>query len=283
MHPASSALHAPPSDGTLRKPPRAPSAAPPPAPRFTLRPPIFRSLAYSSSLALHRRHRPQSASPRLARPATPLLLPLPPLLGHPAPPPPLTILLSSARSPCAATPDSWRRSPGTPTASPLLLLVALSGSSPSTTSLAIPVSLPALPPGRRRFLPASPTPSTASTGPWFYPPTWVCLSPTAILYPWSAALPRRPSSSSPRSPSVLTAPCRPARHCLARDPLLAKSTTTIKQMPSPLPPCCSSLCSPPPPPQSTFASVSPSTGLSCSICPNSSAVRLRGAEVQTMA
>ncbi|TKV94749.1 hypothetical protein SEVIR_9G316000v4 [Setaria viridis] len=232
--------------------------------------------------------RPQSASPRLARPATPLPLPPPPplpppLLGRPAPPPPPAILLSSARSPCAATPDPRRRSPRTPTASPLLLLVALSGSSPSTTSLAIPVSLPALPPGRRRFLPASPPPSTASTGPWFCPPTWVCLSPTAILYPWSAALPRRPSSSSPRSPSALTAPRRPARQCLARDPLLDKSTATIKQMPPPLHPCCSSLCSPPPPPQSTFASVSPSTGSSCGICPNSSAVRLRGAEVQAMA
>ncbi|RCV30650.1 hypothetical protein SETIT_6G111900v2 [Setaria italica] len=32
---------------------------------------MFPSLAYSSSLARHRRRRPQSASPRLARPATP--------------------------------------------------------------------------------------------------------------------------------------------------------------------------------------------------------------------
>jgi len=34
--------------------------------------------------------------------------------------------------------------------------------------------------------------------------------------------------------------------------------------------------------QSLFASVSPSIGSSCGICPNSAAVRLRGAEVQAM-
>nr|TKW18408.1 hypothetical protein SEVIR_5G428833v2 [Setaria viridis] len=88
--PVSSTLPAAPSDGTHAGSHRAPSAAPPPLPRFTLRAQIFRSLAYSSSLA-----RPASPPPPAAR------LPcfaaaVSPRLGLPAPPPP---------PPCAAPPS----------------------------------------------------------------------------------------------------------------------------------------------------------------------------------
>uniref|UniRef100_K3XMG5 Uncharacterized protein n=1 Tax=Setaria italica TaxID=4555 RepID=K3XMG5_SETIT len=83
-----------------------------------------------------------------ARLPTPPTLPPPPhaasFLIHNASYAPTPHRATSARTvppPCAATPDPRWRSPGTPTAPPLLLLVVLSGSSPSTTSEAIPVHL----------------------------------------------------------------------------------------------------------------------------------------------